>query len=548
MSKDRYNPTTLSLLVLSKVDMATHGEIKTGQIFDNNNLFHPEGLFSVEYFGKVGSADRTKRYGWMSTNIPILNPKIYKNIVSLGSIYDRVMRGEVTVVFNEDTLDFELGGGPKAGTGYHFFMKHLKKIKFKNASGSDTREGTIKSVYKALEERRAVVNSYYVLPAGYRDYIVGKDGRPEEDEVNTLYRRMLSRTSLIDPKRAEISPELYDNNAYATQIAAVALYDHFFDLINGKKKHIQSKWLSRKTFNSTANVISPFVDNTTGANDPRRLLYTETYVGLYQFLRSAAPVTHFQVQNKYIPEVFPPQMNIARLTNMKTLKMEEFSATAVQKFADLWTTNDGLDKVFASLENKQARNVPAMVEVEGNKYCLGLIYRDDKTFMFLQDIDDLPEHLDRKKVKPVTIYDFIYMSVYGMSSKYYGFITRYPVTGYGSIYPSLIKLGTTVKTNILTEIGPMVEGLSGDEVVAINFPIHESDYVDTMLVASSNLSALGGDYDGDTAHLKMVMSEEATSEIRDLLNSREYYISDEGDFYFSPERDTINATLRFMSE
>lgn len=546
MSKVKYNPTSLDLLVISKLAMATRGMIKTGQIFDNNNLFHPEGLFSVEYFGRVGSAERNANSAWMPTNIPVITPKLYKDIITLGSIYDRVMKGEVTVVFNEEEGDFEIGGGPNSGTGYHFFMKYFKKIQFKEGK-STTRNGKIQAVYKALAEQKAVINAYYVMPAGYRDYMIGSDGRPEEDEVNTLYRRLLSRTSLVDPNRAKHTPELYDNNAYAIQLACVGIYDYMFDLINGKKKHIQSKWLSRKVFNSTSNVISPYIDKSTGLDDPRRLWSNETYVGLYQFLRSAAPKTHYQVLNKYIPDVFPPQMNIARLTNVKTLKMEEFSSTAIQKFADLWTTNEGLDKVFASLENTQARNVPVTVKIGENTYCLGLVYRDDKYFKFLQDIEDLPAGLDRRKVKPVTLFDFIYMSVYSLSSKYYGFITRYPVTGYGSVYPSLVKLATTVKTEILYEMGSEWERVEDVDRMAINFPNHSSSYMDTMLVSLNFLASLGGDYDGDTAHLKMVLSEEATAENHDLLRSREYYVSDEGEFFFSSARETLNTTLKFMS-
>lgn len=54
-------------------------------------------------------------------------------------------------------------------------------------------------------------------------------------------------------------------------------------------------------------------------------------------------------------------------------------------------------------------------------------------------------------------------------------------------------------------------------------------------------------YDGDMFHLKMLLANESTAEIKELLNSKSYYINDAGKVRYSCSNDVINSVLRFMS-
>lgn len=50
-------------------------------------------------------------------------------------------------------------------------------------------------------------------------------------------------------------------------------------------------------------------------------------------------------------------------------------------------------------------------------------------------------------------------------------------------------------------------------------------------------------FDGDTVSFTCVMSEEAKKEIKNKLDSREFYINEDGKPYFSGETDITNVVL-----
>ena len=136
------------------------------------------------------------------------------------------------------------------------------------------------------------------------------------------------------------------------------------------------------------------------------------------------------------------------------------------------------------------------------------------------------------------------MSLYHLNGKYPGMITRYPITGYGSIYPCYVKLATTMSSFTLEELDDEWKP-SGN--IASSFPDATSDYFNTCSVHPSHLGALGGDFDGDTVSLTMCLSDESILEITDYLDRKEYYINDSGGFTFSNETDVLSAVLNFLT-
>lgn len=551
MSKFKANPTTAELVKTTPSLQERFRPVTTGQIHSTDNSFNTEGLFSTEIFGKVGSQERNELFGRIDFNTQILNPFVYKIICGLGSLYERIMDGKEYVEFDPKTKDFFISNGPKAKTGYHFFISKLKELKFKE-TGSLKRSENIKFIYRAIENGTALVTFMPVLPAGMRDYIDNGVGRPEEDEINTYYRKLISRASLVDPKRVKTMPEIYDSNIIGMQKAALELDRYIDELLKGKGKLIQGKWASRKIFNTTSNVISAHVDNTTGINDPRTFKYNDSLMGVYQFLRSAAPLTTYNVKNTYISRIFAKGANTAFLTNTKTLKRDEVSVAGIQREIDIWTTNDGIEKIFSTIHNEDVANSVVTfkgTDINGSKgeYCLGLLYRDEETFRFFQDIDEVPPELDRAKVKPITLFEFIYISIYKMSGKYPGVLTRYPVSTYGSAYPSMIVIVTTIDSQSLRQLDADWRPMEGEDNLAVHFPVLGSQYIKTLIPNPVHLGRLGGDYDGDTMHAKMVLSDEAVREVKEFLTRRDYYISENNELYFDVGTDVINTVFRTLS-
>lgn len=534
-------PVNIALLRVKDTDLSRLGQIKELQIFGQGNNFHPEGLFSTQIFGAIGSEHRTRMFGYIDLRYPILHPMVYKTIVNLKSFYKGIMDGSTTAVWNAKLRQFEKSNDPDAQTGYTFFLKHVADLKFE-MNASDKRTEAIKFFNKAVGEDKHLLRYLLVMPAGLRDYTIAPNGKPEEDEANSFYRRILAQSQLVDAEIARRSPQAYDNVYSNLQKSLVELYEYIQSLLEGKHKLILGKWLSRKTFNSTRNVITASVNEPSHINDANRIGMNDIGVGLHQFLRAAAPKTLYEIRTRYVQSVFSENNTFAYMTNLKTLQKEEVLNSHVQKDYDRWMTTDGLETVIANFARQDTRHLP--VYTNRGKHCMGLLYNDGKHVKFFQDIRDLPEHLDKKHVAPITMTELLYMSVGRLSGKLPGFVTRYPIQGYGGIYPAFMKLFTTTKYKQVRELDDQWQPT--DDVFHC-LPEKGSIFFNGLTVHQSHMALLGADFDGDTMSLQAVLSDEAIAEVTNLLKSKNYYLNNERRMHFSNSTDILDATLAFMT-
>lgn len=534
-------PFNIDLISLSENDIKTLQETKSLGIFDSTKTnFDPDGLFSTQIYGRVGTEYRNRIFSYINLKLPILHPLIYKSIIDVGSIYEGIMKSTEYVVWDNKIKNFVKSNVLEGQTGYEYFISHLNEIKFEETS-SITRKFKIDTIYSAIEENKHLMKYCLVIPAGLRDYVLGDDGRPQEDDINKLYRKLLNQSFIIINTNKN-NLETYNNIRYNMQKVVYEIYEYIKNLLEGKNKLIQGKWMARKTFNSTRNVATPNIEKSSNINDPTRLKYNETFVGLHQFLRSVSPLTLHNIKTKYLKNVFIGDSSIAILTDVNTLKKVQVTTTDIQKDYDLWLSNDGLDKIIENYENIYTRH--DYITLGNNKYYLGLIYQDDKGFKFLQDIDDVIEGIDKNKIRPITITEFLYMSVYELDGKIPAFITRYPVSNFGSIYPSILRLKTTTKSKILNEYD---DEFNLTDKVASFFPIKDIDFYNTTSVHPSHNSRLTLDFDGDTLSVQAVMSDEAKEEVFNYLKSPDYYFDTENQLNFSIETVTLNSVLAYMT-
>jgi len=534
-------PINIDLLQVKEQDLIKINEVTEIQIFDNTSNFHSHGLFSTSIFGAVGSELRSRTFAYIDLKIEILHPIIYYALINLKAFYKQILDGSILAEWDDKTKSFIKSNSEEARTGYDFFFEHIHELKFEK-NNSEKRTFLIDLFEKTLKEDNYKLRYFLVLPAGIRDYAIDSNGTPQEDEINAYYRKLLFQSSIIDKNISKKSPEVYDNVRNSLQKIALDIFEYIKSLLEGKHKLILGKWLTRKIFNSTRNVLSNPIEKADNINDSNRLSYNDCYIGLHQFLRSAAPKTIYEIKNKFIKDIFIENNSFAYLTNIKTLKKEEVINTHIQKDYDMWTSSDGIEKIIANFGNLDIRHLS--ITLNKGKHYLGLIYNDGKYVKFLQDIDDVPDGFDKTKVTPVTYAEFLYLSIYKLSGIYPGLITRYPITGYGSIYPAYVKLKTTNKYEVLEELNDNWE-TTGD--IVLNFPIKDKDFFNTISPHMSHYAALSADTDGDTLSLSMLLTDEAKEEIDNYLKSKEYYISPENKFYFSNDNDILSSVLAYMT-
>ena len=534
-------PVNIDLLKLTERGLSTIKPITSLNIFDTSNSFHPDGLFSTTVFGAVGTDFRSKMFGRIELKADFIHPLVYDIIVKLKAFYGKIMAGKAYAEWDKAKGEFVPSTSEKAGTGYSFFIEHIKDLKW--VRNKSTRREFYIAVYElAVTSGTLLMDNLLVLPAGLRDYYVDETGKPQEDEINSFYRRVLIQTNLIDTNVLKLNRDSYDEVFFSVQKVLLEIYEFLKSLIDGKHKLILGKWLTRKIFNSTRNVLTTPHEVADDYDSPERLSYNHTVLGLHQFLKIAMPKTAYEIKNKYIRDIFIESASTCFLTNAKTLKREEVYSLKVQKDIEAWTSLEGIEKIIANYGNIDIRHEP--IRLNNGSHYMGLLYRDDRYYRFMSDIDDLPEGLDKANVSPITLTEFLYMSVAHLNGNIPCTNTRYPAIEMGSIYPAFAVLKVTNTGKVLTELGV---DWQPTEVVATCFPTRGGDFHNTISAHASHWPKMTADSDGDVISCIGVLTDESGEEIRKVLSKRSYYFDSNNQFNFTILTDITKGVLTYMS-
>lgn len=538
MNQDNIQPTNLNLIFGTDEDIRAMLPIQAHDTMEGmTKNFHPRGLFSTEIFGKPGSEYRNRVFSYIDLKVDIIHPHLYKNITRLKSLYADIISGRGYAVFDEKLKDFVASSITEGETGYDFFFRNYPKVKFEERDAR-SRKKIIKMLYKYKD--RFWINKLLVLPAGLRDYQVDANGKPSEDELNPLYRKVMAYTFTLESFQRGQNVEFLNPTRFNIQQGVQAIYEHIIAMLEGKKGAIQQHWATRRTINSTRNVLVAYTPKIERVGDRRSVGVNQSVIGLYQFLRAVIPFCVKEVRERFSANIFPTSNGTAILINPKTFKQEH--VVVGSEHLDLWMTYDGLEKIFDSFGDYALRHKALMID----GYYMGLIYDDGKSVKLVFDPSELPEDRDPNHLRPATLAEVLYICVWRLAPNMYATNTRFPVAGYGGVYPSGLYLRTTVdsrEVNVLKD-----DWTYDDEDIAVEFPIKDISFFDAMSPSYVHLQALGGDHDGDLGSLIAVWTEESIEEVKNLLNSWEYYISSTGDkMSFSYADDILNWCLASMT-
>lgn len=477
-------PLNIALLELTDKMLEGVGEVKVLHIFEGSSKnFHPDGLFSTQLFGMVGTEARNRRYAYIDLKIPILHPVIYKAICELKQLYEGIISGKEYAVWDKELMDFVKSTPIDGETGFHFFMSKMNDIKHERRN-SPSRDFKIDLVEKY--KNKCSLTKLLVMPAGLRDLGVDASGRPTEGEINTMYRQVLGKSSLVTEVAFNIDPEGLNNLRFNIQNSVNAVYEYISTLIDGKKKFILGKFASRQVKDGTRNVITSLINNDEELFSPKLTKANQTRCGLYQYLKGAIRMNCFYIKNDFLSKVFIGQNSPAVLVNKKTLKREFVQIDP--GYYDSYMTNEGLEKVITKFGIEELRHKP----IEINGYYLGLIYKGpDNTFKVFQDIDELPNKEMRQYVSPITSTELFYLAVYKVADNIGNYASRYPISVYGSVYPGKNHLKTTVRSETRTELDDNWEKIP--ENIAYEFPIRDTEFVNSMSIHPIHVSRAGAD-------------------------------------------------------
>lgn len=459
-------------------------EVKVTDIYEaSTNDFHPQGLYSSFIFGKPGDPRRDKTPARVNLNVRILHPKVFQVLTRMKGLYKEIAAGTGYAIFDETLKDFVRSDALDGQTGYHFLMSNFNRIDFKRNS-SIRRDLTLDLIEKY--KKIMFLSQWIILPAGLRDLEFDESGRPIEQDINKLYRGLISVANSIPATLKLKETDELDAVRWNIQRRVNEIYDYLEDIVGGGKSGmIQSKWASRRIVGGTRNVISAMVPVSPTLDNGRLPNITTTQVGIFQFMKGCMPLVRHRLKNEVLPHLFD---DLKRMIVIDKKTLRPVAVKPSQKTRDLWSTRNGIEALVNQFGDVGRRHRP--VEIEDGYPVL--IYRDDKYVGFVKDIETLPDHLDKKRVKPITWAELFYLVVQPLESKTRGFVTRYPVTGMESIYPTELYVKTTTNAKSLEFLDGTFAG-TGYMFPEMPDTEGKSAFIDTLIPHTSTLKPMGAD-------------------------------------------------------
>ncbi len=524
-------PFNVKLLSADKKRLYLIKPVTSTGIYDGSGGFDDNGLYSSSIFGDINTPNRNKIFSYIDLNTKLIHPFIYRELLKLNSSYKDLIAKKKTFIWDNKEKDFLVSMDKEAKNGYGFFMKHYNEIVFKHTQ-SDKRQMRIDLINKYRKE--SILENHLIIPAGLRELEIKNDGREVEDEINPLYRKLLAISKSISKDEFSVNDSIYDISRWKMQETMEEIFEVFYRMLTGKKGFIQGKFARRRVFDSTRNVISAMDISTEVMNGPKQVKSVDTIFGLFQTVRGILPLFINLLRRDWLANVLSQGSDWANVVNPKTLKPVsiKMSAKAIENYMSL----EGLEKIVMGFRYPEKRHMP--VKLDG--YYLGLVYKDNHSVKFFNDIDLLPDGFSADNVSPISLGELFYHCLYEKLDDIFAIVTRYPVTGEGSTYPCHAYVKTTVNTLTLKELDDSWQ--VGDRVYN-EWPKADMEWIDTMSPSNIRLALLGADFDGDTMSATFLMSEEAVNECKARLYSKNELIDSNGKFFHGIVTDLAQWTL-----
>lgn len=526
-------PTNITLLDPKTIVPGVFKQVTSTDSFEGmtQNL-NEDGLYSIEIFGKLGSKERDQTEAYIDTKLLIFNPTFLRALLQLKGLYQGILRGSEYAVWDNDEQDFIKSNILEGETGFSFFVKHLTSIKpAKTDSYKRKQRIELFERFKHI----ALTSKIIVTPAGIRDIQFEPNGAPTEQEINELYRKLIFRTRVVSISKPEDGENtLYDTVRSGLQNSFNDIDDYIFNLSEGKGGVFQRRMSTRGVVSGTRNVITARKVSRANLFEDDNVNPNTVDMGFYQALLNFQYNCIHAVLTTYLQNIFTQGSQTAKLVNTKSLEFEyvELHPNVIEK----WNTATGLSKLFNGFSNVNIRTKEILL----SGHYLALIYDDGTDVCVFNDINDLPQGKSRKFVKPINYLELFYLSCFETIADQISQQTRYPITGIGSIFPSIPNVKTIIGAKPRT-----VRNIDWEETGrCLNFPhrTENPDYFDAMSVDPSREDGLGSDHDGDALNSNSVSAEDSKAQVRELFGKREYYIGGAGNFLYDP----VNEPILFM--
>lgn len=161
--------------------------VTSTRIYSKPDKMDPNGLFSEEVFGHVGSSKRRETFGFVNLRCRVLHPEVYSILLGLNPILSKLILKKIKYI----VVDGELIEDDKNGSyGVYYFTQIVDKLNLDKLFKDKPVEG--KFVIDNLS--KIIIDKYLILPAGIRDISVTRSQRKTQQqfaEISQLYSNLI---------------------------------------------------------------------------------------------------------------------------------------------------------------------------------------------------------------------------------------------------------------------------------------------------------------------------------------------------------------------
>lgn len=154
----------------------------------------PNGLFSEEIFGRLGSRERKKTFGYVDLKTKIIHPEVWPVLTSLNTELTKyILNKEKYIITDEGTLEQNEIDGQ---SGVYNLIKNFDKLNIQKLADKKSKE------FEFIEQNKKYlfIDKYLILPAGIRDIFTSSmSGKTtvQYSEITQLYERLLKQSNSI---------------------------------------------------------------------------------------------------------------------------------------------------------------------------------------------------------------------------------------------------------------------------------------------------------------------------------------------------------------
>lgn len=504
-------------LVTDKIIMNSHLKPVTDPIpFSTGGMRTPGGLFSEEIFGRTDDEKR-RQFAYIELHETFFHPYVYEVLKALmPKRFDRCASGQGAWRISKEGELQEVKKGEKDynedNSGIAWLLKVYKKMSF-TESGSMIRTDRIK-LLKDLSDDEIFITKWLVVPIIYRD--LDKNSSIHKlPELNTHYQSIIRYANSL----RDSTFSFFNNQArYNLQMELVTIRKYGQSLIEKKHGFFHKSILGKSIDRGSGDVIST----------PSMRGYQRPEDNPIDVLHSGIPLAKCLIMGydfilRYCLQFFAD--NFRNVTEYPVYKVV-----------------NGEYKIVGSVEiaDQIARFSSKFLEKRINRFKNSHGTRFEPITLLTKDGQEIPMHLAGQfgptaprgltstlLNRPMTWTDLFYLAAEDTLADKYVYITRYPVESHNHIFPSNIRVMSTIKT-----IPAYVNNTFYPRYPYIDLKTDTSRisgcFNDTITMSNMCIKAMGADYDGDTTRSKFCFTIEANEEAKQIAESIRNFISPEG--------------------